>query len=175
MRSEIFDGFDQINFTLQLKLFRLCAAKFLVDSTKSILRCNWNRFAQAQRKIPYLTWYFVERAQLKVRWTWPKKIRLRLEISSKECSEQFAGLETKNRNWKKFWFPKNIKTLNSFKIIISNQTFYKIKIIFKKFLEKNKVEFWLEKNPKTQVLPTLFFMKKMKNWALICIVPPKIT
>jgi len=35
---------------------------------------------------------FVERAQRRVRCTWPKKFRLRLEISSKECSEQFAGI-----------------------------------------------------------------------------------
>jgi len=87
-------------FHVAAGIVRPCAAKFSADPTKSISRCSWNRFAHAQRKIPYLTWDFVEGAQRKVRCTWPKKFHLRLEISLKECSEQFAGLRNRKSQLK---------------------------------------------------------------------------
>jgi len=115
---------------------------------------------------------------------------LRLEISSKECSEQFAGRRNQKSQLKEVLVSKkNIKTLNSFKIIISNQTFKNF--IWKKirknlnFLKKNflsRILTWekpknpnfLKKmdpekpnNPKTQVLPTLFESCTNSLWILM--------
>jgi len=83
--SEIFGGPDQPNqyFTFQLKLFRPCAAKNSVFNLR-----------------------FVERAQRTVRCTWSKKFRLRLKISSKEYSEQFADLRNQKSQLKEVFVSK---------------------------------------------------------------------
>jgi len=100
MRSEIFGGFDQINFNLQMKSFRTCAAKFSAldqinfnlqmksfrpcvakfsaDSTKAILRCSSNCFTHAQRNF---------------RRTRLNQFHGAAEIVSPMCSEIFGGLD----------------------------------------------------------------------------------
>jgi len=153
--SVIGSNFSNARFSDVVRLF---AAKFSVDSTKSILRCSWDRFAHAQRNFrcaqpnqfcvaaeivspmrsekfhTYLTLDFVERAQRKVRCTWPKKFRLRLEISSKECSEQFDGLRNQKSHLKDVLVSKKTLKHQNYNLVI--KLFIKCKFYLKKIWKK---------------------------------------